>query len=187
MKRSILIGLITVLLLSAALPISFAQNDEPTEGIFVLSEQQINDSWLVSNPRRQRIDNVSIDLKAPEDKLGTLYGYAIVNGEYLTRQQNYPFSFTYEPSIDQDGNIRWTHIGGVIEGLNVSDSTQALIDRNIEAWLGRAITKEYQEAREQVRNRTPRFFVTDLAINEFEMTITYQFTPIAPLNSTNGS
>jgi hypothetical protein len=89
-----------------------------------LTEQQINESFRVENPRRARLSNVSVDLQP---------GQTQVSATYTSRRVSLDVVATMTPYID-GGRIYWTVTDVVTtDGQEASDELLAQINEAIEA------------------------------------------------------
>ncbi|MFP4322078.1 MAG: hypothetical protein ACLFTK_06470 [Anaerolineales bacterium] len=167
----------------AMLPVGLVAAQEETapiiEETIIITEEQINDSFRVDNPRRQRVSDVEVDLQAPDPTSTASVGQAVVSGEYAIRRETFNFALTYVPYLDDEGRLRWERIAGAVESdIVLDDRTLESIDRWVEGQLARSVAEQYQIARDNVRDRTPRLDVTAVSISDTAITISYYVTTL---------
>ncbi|MEL6148367.1 MAG: hypothetical protein AAFR56_02000, partial [Chloroflexota bacterium] len=114
MFRTLTISIIVAIAAALFAVPAFAQEDGSTEtGSKTITEQQINDSYRVNNPRRARVTDLNVDLVSDAAVVTAVYEFR--NGETATT------TTTYVPSV-VDGRVYWDVTGIVIDGgENISD------------------------------------------------------------------
>lgn len=126
---------------------------------YTITEQQINDSFRVNNPRRWRVSSMSVDLK-PDT--------AMITAIYETRGGSVTTSTTLVPSVE-DGHVYWSVTDVTANGSDISDDLLQQINDSLEAsWV--------RYAKGQING-----YITDVTITETEIIYT-QSQPDAETN-----
>ncbi len=149
------ITLVFVLTVAAALfavP-AFAQETDAPDYAKTFTEQQINDTFRVNNPRRARVTDMSVDLQPGQVVITSTF--ALRNGETITVNR------TSVPSV-VDGRVYWDVVSVVTEeGQTASDELIAQVNANIDAaW------------RNYFKGQVPGY-AQDVTITENDITFVY--------------
>ncbi|MFW5690937.1 MAG: hypothetical protein ACOCXZ_00435 [Chloroflexota bacterium] len=121
----------------------------------VLTEQQINDTYRVTNPRGSRIDSLLVDLQP-----GQAVIYATLT---LTRiDERYDVLVIAVPVIS-DGSLTWTTTGAAVNGETLPTEVLTQIDNILAQSWRRYIKVQYGSGT-----------VTDVVITDDLLTITYE-------------
>lgn len=151
--RRTFVGLLTLIVLAATFAIPNA-TFAATSRTRTFTEEQINSSYRVTNPRSRAITNRRVDLQP---------GKVVITATW-TRPRKAPVevSSTYVPSI-VDGRVNWQLIAATVDGQPVSAEVQEQINARITASWTRF-----------VKNRLGAGRVTNVAItdNDISFTIT---------------
>jgi len=129
---------------------AFAQGNTHT---VTITEEQINDSYRVTNPARRSVAEVSVDLQE---------GQAVHTATFTWRNYG-PVEVvtTATPSI-RNGRVYWTVTSVTADGETVSDELLRQINSSIEtSW------------RNYVRRQLPAGRITDIQISETQITVTF--------------
>lgn len=149
MFRSILIVLsVVVVLVVSALP-AFAQETHTV----TVTEDQINESYRVTNPIRRSLSNVSIDLQPGQ----------VVQTATYTRRGHEPVELTttFVPSIS-NGRIYWSVSSVTADGEAISEDLLNQINASIESSWRRYFREQAKPGR-----------VTGIDISDTEVVVTY--------------
>lgn len=148
-KRITVLVLIAVLAL-AAVP-ALAQSATAT---IAVTEQQANQAYLVTNPVNRTVSNVSVDFQP---------GQVVIEATVTLRRQAPPVDVTgtFVPEV-RGGRVYWTATAVTAGGQPVSGRLLVQINNAIAAsW------------RAYIRTQMPAGRVTDVAINDTEMIVSY--------------
>lgn len=149
MFRPILISLsMVVVLVASALP-AFAQETHT----ITVTEEQINESYRVTNPIRRSLSDVSIDL---------LPGQVAQTATY-TRRGHEPVELitTFVPSIS-NGRIYWSVSSATTDGEAISEDLLNQINASIESSWRRYFREQAKPGR-----------VTGIDISDTKVVVTY--------------
>lgn len=124
------------------------------ERVTTYTEDQINDSYRVTNPPRRSVTDVFVDLQP---------GQVVISGTITTRGQNtssVAVTATLTPSIS-NGRLNWTLASATANGQTAS---QDLVNQ---------INSIFNSSwRRYIKNQAPTGAVTAIEITDSEMTIT---------------
>jgi len=149
---------VTVFVLMAALaaivPAALAQEVQ-TETI---TEEAINESYRITNPYRDQLSGLYVDLQP---------GQAVLTGTYTSTQsgESWAFSITYVPGVVA-GDVQWMVTEALVNGAPANqeqlDALNEAISNSWVAWW---------------RGRTDRWNVQSVSISDTEVTYTYTVDP----------
>ncbi len=149
---------VTVFVLMAALaaivPAALAQEVQ-TETI---TEEAINESYRITNPYRDQLSGLYVDLQP---------GQAVLTGTYTSTQsgESWAFSITYVPGVVA-GDVQWMVTEALVNGAPANqeqlDALNEAISNSWVAWW---------------RGRTDRRNVQSVSISDTEVTYTYTVDP----------
>lgn len=139
-------------LIAGVFALPAAAQDDSELVTYTLTEQEINDSFRVNNPRRWRVSDLSVDLKP---------GEAMIMMTYEFRGGSVSTTSTVVPTVE-NGRVYWAVTDVVIDGSNVSDDLLEQLNTRLEtAW------------RNYFRSQT-NGYVVDVDITETEIIYTLQ-------------
>lgn len=156
MKRSRIVSgvLVVLVLMMAALPMAASAQRQRS---LTITEEQINNSFAVTNPVARRWSNVSIDLQP---------GQAVVNGTLTLRRPTgvnvttYTVSSVWTPTI-LNGRLYWTLVSATANGQPASaELTQQINNSIASSW------------RTYFRSQTTGS-LTSIVITDSDMTLTW--------------
>lgn len=147
--RKIALALLFALLLAVTFVPALA-----AEKTLVLTEEEINNAYVITNSPRRSVTDVSVDLQD---------GQAVVNLTVTFRGGNpMAVSGTIVPSTN-NGRVFWSVTSATVDGASVSSDLLTQINNSIaSAW------------RNYVRGKMPVGRVTAITISETDMQISYQ-------------
>lgn len=143
-----------VALFVAAVPATFAQDVQTG----TLTEEEINASYRVTNPARDQLNDIYVNLQP---------GQAVVTGTYtvFATGESFAFSVTYVPSVF-NGDIQWTITQALVNGQLATQEQLDLLNAAIsDSWLV------------WWRGRTDRLNLQTVSVSEGEVTYTYSIDP----------
>ncbi len=155
MKRSILMVLVVAAL--GALMIPFAVSaQETTEGRSVtVTEEQINDSFAVTNPSRRRVSEVVVDLQAGQVQLSFDWS----NRRSSDGAANASVSSIWTPMLE-NGRLFWTLESATVDGEPASEEMMEQINAHISSMW-----------RNYIRRHMPRGWMTNVTVTDTEITL----------------
>ncbi|MBE2183782.1 MAG: hypothetical protein IAE89_10185 [Anaerolineae bacterium] len=155
MKRSILVVLVVAALGTLMIPFVVSAQ-ETTEGRSVtITEEQINDSFAVTNPSRRRASDVVVDLQAGQVQLSFDWS----NRRPDDGVANASVSSIWAPLLE-NGRLFWTLESATVDGEPASEEMMEQINTQLSSrW------------RNYMRRHMPRGWMTNVTITDTEMTI----------------
>ncbi len=157
MKKPFVFLFTLIALFALAIPFTTAQTPVATNTL-VLTEQQVNDSYWVSNPRNRNITNVVVDLQP---------GQAVISSTYTRRTTpagqttSVALSVTMVPSV-VNGRVQWAVTNATANGTAASGDLLNQINTHLGAsW------------RRYISSTRPTGRLTDVTITDTELTLFY--------------
>ena len=121
MQRKLIFAFGLIAVLAIAVVPAFAQTNSRT---FTVTEDQINQSYRVTNPYYRAITDVHVDLQP---------GQAVINATYTSRYHDpIPVTTTLVPYIE-NGRLFWEATSATTNGEPVSDALLAQINASMES------------------------------------------------------
>lgn len=151
--------LFVLLSMLIAVPMIMAQEDATV----VFTEDDINATYRVTNPRRATMSNVFVDLKP---------GLVEISATYTPRRggEFFPFVAQYSPSAITVGTVEWTLVDLYrTDGGEFSETVQTLIENRI----GNAWTSYWA-------GRIYRFDIVSVTVTDTDITYGYVYTGERP-------
>lgn len=122
----------------------------------VITEEQINASYRVTNPARRGVSNLKVDLQP---------GKAVISGTWQPRKKDktaVAFEASFTPSIE-NGRVVWTLVSVTSNGEPISSDLQAQLNNRISSSWAR-----YAKA------KGAKGKVTEVTISDSEITYTIE-------------
>ncbi|MCA9910437.1 MAG: hypothetical protein KC519_17390 [Anaerolineae bacterium] len=151
MKSVSRIMMMLVAIVVLALPFSVASAQTNTRSV-TWTEDQVNNSYRVTNPWRRSVTDVSVDLQA---------GQVVISSTQTYRRATYQVEAIYEPSIS-NGRIYWTLTSASANG---EPASQDLINQ-----INASISTSW---RNYVRQQAGTGRVQGIVITDADITVTY--------------
>jgi hypothetical protein len=146
-----------VLLVISILVLPLAVSAQAPTRTVTITEDEINDSFRVTNPARVRVSNVAVDLQT--DQVSISYNYT-VRAPRGAATSTYSVNTIYTPTIT-DGRLYWSVSSVTVNGQAASDDLVRQINASIEtSW------------RNYIRRQHGTGHVTSISISETEIVIT---------------
>ncbi|KXK24429.1 MAG: hypothetical protein UZ15_CFX003000249 [Chloroflexi bacterium OLB15] len=158
MKRGMIAVLAAIIL--GAMVVPFAVSAQDTEGVrsLTITEERINDSFIVTNPPARNVSNISVDLQA---------GQVILNFDWTSRRPRgqgattVSISSVWTPSIE-NGRLFWVLQSATLNGEQASADLLRQINMQVSnAW------------RNYIRRQMGAGHVTNVTITENDITISW--------------
>lgn len=150
--------LIAVLVI-AALALPLMVSAQTATRTFTITEEEINESFHVTNPSRVRVTNMVVDLQPDQVSVSYTYTTRAPRGSQTT---SHSVNTVYVPDI-QDGRLYWSVTSVTVDGRPASDDLVRQINASIESsW------------RNYIRRQHGTGHVTSIAITDTDITITLQ-------------
>jgi len=149
--------LFAIMSMLLVVPFVMAQEDATV----TFTEDAINETYRVTNPRRASISNVVVDLQP---------GIVEISATYSTRNNVVGVAVQYTPSITDNGTVEWTLINIFrTDGVELTDNVQT----QIENLIGRTWESYWS-------GRTYRFDLTGITVTDNEIIYRYVYTGERP-------
>lgn len=151
------IFILVAILVIAALPLAVSAQEATRT--FTITEEQISQSFRVTNPARVRVSNMVVDLQPEQVSVSYTYTVRAPRGSQTT---SYSVNTVYVPNVT-NGRLYWSVTSVTVNGQAASDDLVRQINASIEsAW------------RNYIRRQLGTGRVASVTITDTEMTITLQ-------------
>lgn len=144
-----------VVLVLAALPL--AVSAQSASRTFTITEEQINESFRVTNPARVRVTNMVVDLQPEQVSISYTYTVRSPRGSGTT---NHSVNTVYVPNVSS-GRLYWSVTSVTVNGQPASDDLVRQINASIESSWRNYIKRQIDTGR-----------IGSITITDTEMTIT---------------